>query len=136
MSRSGTLVAYGSKDPLPISFSTQRPVLALILFVALLAAGLFTVIEHSSSGLNRAVTGLESWVVVSAAIVYVALEGWEIIVLAARYRRMLKDEGRAEGLAEGLARGRQDQQNRWEAWERASQQARDEGKDPPPMPEL
>lgn len=89
-------------------------------------------LEHSDSGLNRAVIGLEAWVVVGAAAVYVALEAGEIIVLAARYRQLLKDEGRAEG----LARGRREQQERWEAWERESRLARDEGREPPPMPEL
>ncbi len=103
-----------------------------MLFVALLVAGLFTVLEHPGSGLNSTVIGLEAWVVVSAAVVYVALEGVEIIVLAARYRRLLQEEARAEG----LARGRQEQQERWEAWERESRLARDEGREPPPMPAL
>lgn len=94
------------------------------------------VLEHSDSGLNRAVIGLESWVVVGAAAVYVALEAGEIIVLAARYRRLLREEGREQGLEQGLARGRREQQERWEAWERESRLARDEGREPPPVPEL
>ena len=110
--------------------------LALILFVALFAAGLFTVLEHSGSGLNRVVTGLESWVLVSAAVVYIVLEGSEVVVIAARYRQILRDEGRVEGRAEGLAEGRREQQDRWMAWERARQQAQDEGREPPPAPDV
>lgn len=75
---------------------------------------------------------MESWVVVGAAAVYVALEAGEIIVLAARYRQLLKDEGRTEGVAVG----RREQQHRWEAWARESQLAREEGREPPPPPEL
>ena len=106
--------------------------LALILFVALFAAGLFTVLEHSGSGLNRVVTGLESWVLVSAAMVYIVLEGSEVVVIAARYRQLLKEEGRREGQAEG----RRQQQDRWVAWERGRQQAQDEGREPPPAPDV
>ena len=102
--------------------------LALILFVALFAAGLFTVLEHSGSGLNRVVTGLESWVLVSAAVVYIVLEGSEVVVIAARYRQILKDEGRVEG--------RREERDRWVAWERARQQAQDEGREPPPAPDV
>ena len=114
----------------------------------LLVVGLVSVLLDDDSALNRVVSAMEPWVIVSAGLTYVALEGVEGIVLAARYREALREAGRREGEAEGIAegeakgrrdgeaKGREEQQRRWEAWEIESRQAREEGREPPPTPTL
>ena len=113
-----------------IRFSTTRPLLALVIFTVLFVAAIVLVIADKEHPVVVLATALAPMVIGIIASTYVITEGLDM--LAEMYRKARYQLGFEEGRHEG----QREMQSRWEAWERESQQAREQGQPPPPAPRL
>ena len=93
--------------------------------------GLVSVVQESGFDLNSLAAGMESWIVVGGATVYILLEGWEFMVLLAkRFRESLMKETREQAYADGEKAATE----RWMEFFRSYLQAEKNGSDRPAPP--